>query len=115
MKIKLQFLGTQPKPIWRDQVEKQFNRLEAAAAISTVSVAWEQRREMKPPFRVQVLLAVPGPDIHAEVREHTFQAALRKVIAELSRQIQARKSKQLRKRHQHHLRNWSGAFARHGV
>jgi ribosome-associated translation inhibitor RaiA len=96
-------------------VEEQFNRLKAAAAIGTASVALEQRHEMKPSFRMQALLAVPGPDIHAEVREHTFQAALRKVIAELSRQIQARKSKQLRKRHQHHLRNWSGTFARHGV
>jgi ribosomal subunit interface protein len=115
MKLNLRFLGSQPNSAWRDQMEKQFNQLSSMASISTANVALEQRQERKPRFRVQALLAIPGPDIHAEAREHTFQAALRKVIEECRRQIQTRKSKQLRNRHHRHWRNWSGALARRGA
>lgn len=115
MKINLRFLGSQPKSTWRAQVEKQLKRLTPMAAISTASVALEQRSENKPPFRVQASLAVPGPDIHAEASEYTFHAALRKVIDECLSQIKKRKSKLLRKHQPRHWQNWSGAMARRGV
>ena len=42
-----------------------------------------------------VLLAVPGPDIHAEAREHTLEAAWLKATASLRKQIEHRKARQL--------------------
>jgi ribosome-associated translation inhibitor RaiA len=113
MKTSLQFFGAKPRLVWRNQVEEQIKRLAAFAAISAANVAVEQRHESKPHFCMRVLLAVPGPDIHAEAREHTFQAALLKVIRELLRQIQIRRTNQLRGRHRQHLRNWPGTPAGH--
>jgi len=39
-------------------------------------------------------LAVPGPDIHAEARDHTLEAAWLKVTAALRKQIEKRKAHQ---------------------
>ncbi len=113
MKTYLQFLGAKVQPIWRSQIETQLKRFGAVASVSAASVSLEQRREMKPQFCLRVLLAVPGPDIHAEARAYTFQAALLRVIHDLLRQIKTRKLKQLRGRHGHHLRNWTGTLVHH--
>jgi hypothetical protein len=96
-------------------LEKQLKRWETIASITTANVALEPRREVKPHFCLRVLPAVPGPDIHAEAREHTFRTALLKGIPELLRQIKTRKSKQLRRRHRQHLQNWVGSLVRHGT
>jgi ribosome-associated translation inhibitor RaiA len=112
-KINLKFIGAKLEPIWRSQVERQLERVEAIASVSTADVALERRRETKPHFFLRVLLAVPGPDIHAEATEHTFQAVLLKVIRELVRQIKARKSNQRRGHQRQQLRNWPGALAGH--
>jgi len=113
MKINLQCIGANLQPIWRNQMERQLKRVETVASISAVNVALEQRRELKPHFHLRVLLAVPGPDIHAEAGEHTFQAALLKVIRELLRQIKTRKLNQLRRHQQKTLQNRVGTFAGH--
>ena len=58
----------------------------------------ERQREFAPAFRVQTQLEVPGPDFHAEARDHTLQAALLKVARELERQIRSRKSRRADRR-----------------
>jgi ribosome-associated translation inhibitor RaiA len=105
MKLNLRFIGARAKSVWANEVAQKIKRLETVAAISVANVALEQRREMKPHFRLRILLAVPGPDIHAEATEHTFQAALLKVVNELRRQIQTRRANRLRGRHHQPLRN----------
>jgi ribosome hibernation promoting factor len=98
MKINLSFHGIKPRPLWRNQVEKEIQQLERLAAISVAEVVLERRREAGPLFRMRAHLAVPGPDFHAEGRDHTFAAALRKLLRGLTRQIQERKSRRLQRR-----------------
>ena len=93
MKILLQYCGLNARAFWRGLVEGQLRRLEGLAAIASARVTLEWRRETKPAFRVLTLLEVPGPDVHAEARDHTLQAALLKVVKDLERQIRSRRSR----------------------
>jgi ribosome-associated translation inhibitor RaiA len=72
---------------------QSFDRLRTLISISAAAVVLERRRDAAPAFRAFVSLAVPGPDIHAEARDHTLEAAWLKVIGALRRQIQLRKAR----------------------
>jgi ribosomal subunit interface protein len=93
MKILLRYCGLNARAAWRGLVEAQLKRLEGLAAIASAQVTLERQHEAKPRFRVLTLLEVPGPDVHAEARDHTLQAALLKVVKDLERQIRSRKSR----------------------
>lgn len=64
--------------------------LQANLPISVARVVLEQQRDAAPAFRACAHLAVPGPDIHAEARDHTLLAAWRKLAANLKQQFQHR-------------------------
>jgi len=64
--------------------------LQASLPISTARVVLEQQRDAAPAFRASAYLAVPGPDIHAEARDHTLLAAWRKLAVNLKQQFQHR-------------------------
>jgi ribosomal subunit interface protein len=93
MKILLKYFGLNARASWRGLVEAQLRRLEDLAAIGSAQVTLERQMESTPAFRVMTLLEVPGPDVHAEARDHTLQAALLKVIRDLERQIRSRKNR----------------------
>jgi ribosomal subunit interface protein len=93
MKILLRYCGLNARTAWRELVETQLRRLESLAAIASARVTLERRHEATPAFRVLTLLEVPGPDVHAEARDHTLQAALLKVVKDLERQIRSRRSR----------------------
>jgi ribosome-associated translation inhibitor RaiA len=93
MKILLRYCGLNARASWRGLVEAQLRKLESLAAIATAQVTLEWRHEVKPAFRVLTLLEVPGPDVHAEARDHTLPAALLKVVKDLERQIRSRRSR----------------------
>ncbi len=93
MKILLRCLGLNLRASWRGLVEAQLKRLESLAAIACARVSLERHYEARPAFRVLTLLEVPGPDIHAEARDHTPEAALLKVVKDLERQIRSRKNR----------------------
>jgi ribosome-associated translation inhibitor RaiA len=93
MKILLQYCGLNARAFWRGLVEGQLRRLESLAAIASARVTLERQHEATPAFRVLTLLEVPGPDVHAEARDHTLQAALLKVVKDLERQIRSRRSR----------------------
>ena len=94
MKILLRYCGLNASAYWRGLVEAQLRKLEGLAAIASARVTLEWQREVKPAFRVLTLLEVPGPDVHAEARDHTLQAALLKVVKDLERQIRSRRNRQ---------------------
>lgn len=98
MNINLSFLGFKPRTDWKAQVEKEISSLEKVAQVSGAEVVLERRREAGPFFRLRASLAVPGPDFRAVAVDHTFAAALRKVVRDLMRQIQQRKSRRLSRR-----------------
>ena len=97
MKILLRCFGLNARASWRELVEAQLRRLEGLAAIGSAQVTLERQMESTPAFRVSTWLDVPGPDIHAEARDHTLHAALRKAVKELERQIRSRKNRQAEK------------------
>jgi ribosome-associated translation inhibitor RaiA len=84
--------------VWRGLVESQIKKLQGLAAIASAQVTLERQREFAPAFRVRAQLEVPGPDFHAEARDHTLQAALLKVARDLKRQIQSRKGRRADRR-----------------
>ena len=68
--------------------------LQARLPISAARVVLEKQRDDTPAFRACAHLAVPGPDIHAEARDCTLQAAWRKLAANLKKQFQRRTTRQ---------------------
>jgi len=98
MSIVLRYRGLKPRPVWQALVEAQMRKLQHLAAIASARVNLEWQHEIKPAFLVLASLEVPGPDFHAEARDHTIQAALLKVVNNLKRQIRSRKNRRLDKR-----------------
>jgi ribosome-associated translation inhibitor RaiA len=98
MKILLRYCGLNARAVWCGLVESQIKKLQGLAAIACAHVTLERQREFAPAFRVQAQLEVPGPDFHAEARDHTLQAALLKVMRSPERQIQSRKGRRADRR-----------------
>jgi len=97
MKLTLRYHGLNARAFWQGLVEAQLKKLGGLVSIASARVSLERQHEVKPAFRVQTLLEVPGPDFHAEASDYTLQAALLKAVKDLERQIRARKSRQLDK------------------
>lgn len=89
--------GLKPSPFWQGLVETQLRKLQGLAAIASAQVTLQWQHEIKPPFRVIILLEVPGPDFHAQASDHTLEAALLKVVHDLERQIRSRTNRRLNK------------------
>ena len=118
MKILLRSLGLNTQVAWSGQVQERLNCLQKLTTIESARVTLERHREEAPSFRVQVVLAVPGPDYHADAADFTLAAALRKAVGSLKRQILARRNKR-RVQGKSNLqlgtisRRWANAFAGH--
>ena len=96
---------------WLEQPLEQFQSL---ISVTVAAVVLEHRQDDAPAFRAFALLAVPGPDIHAEARDHTLEAVWLKVTTALRQQIERRKTRQQlrRRRNRRHPLTpgrWSGA------
>jgi putative sigma-54 modulation protein len=63
-----------------------------------VVLAHEESQGRTSNYCVKLHVAVPGPDIHAEDRDHDLYAAIDKVIAKVARQLRKRKTKLVDKR-----------------
>ena len=94
MKIQFRIRGLNANASLRTWLEQQIQRLHRLIPVSTAEVVLEHQRDVAPGFRALVHLAVPGPDIHAAARDHTFQAAWIKVMNNLTKQIDRRQTKQ---------------------
>jgi ribosomal subunit interface protein len=95
MRIQFHIRGLNISGRVRNHLRERLERLRSRIPITNAAVVLEHTRDNAPGFRAFVLLAVPGPDIHAEVREHTLEAAWLKVTASLRRQIEQRKTRQV--------------------
>lgn len=112
MKIEFQIRGLNANANFRAWLEKQLEHLRKLIPVSIARVELEREQHSAPAFRVQVHLAVPGPDIHAAARDHTLEAVWLKVAKNLRQQIERRKTKQLTRAktsRQQPLTRWSGA------
>jgi ribosome-associated translation inhibitor RaiA len=95
MKIQFHISGINIADRTRNSLKESVERLQRLIPISAAAVVLEHSRDSAPAFRAFVLLAVPGPDIHAEARDHTLGATWLKVNAAVRKQIEQRKAKQL--------------------
>ncbi len=93
MQIILRFIGVNARTSWKDMVEAKLRKLEGLTAIASARVTLEMQHRVRPAFRVLTWLEVPGPDFHAEARDHTWQAALVKVVRDLERQMRSRRNR----------------------
>jgi ribosome-associated translation inhibitor RaiA len=118
MKISLRSLGLNTQVAWSGLVEEHLNCLQKLTNIESARVIVDRQREEAPSFRVQVVLVVPGPDYHADAADYTLAAALHKAVANLKRQILARRNKRLVQGKSNLQlgtisRRWANAFAGH--
>lgn len=115
MKTTLRYLSLNARATWHRQVEEQLQHLHGLTPITAAEVILEHQREVKPAFRVQVRLEVPGPGmhpnatrhtrqaallihgpaLHSDARDDTLEAALLKAIQDLEHQVKARKLRRL--------------------
>lgn len=115
MKTTIHYLRLNAQATWPRQVEKQLQHLHSLTPITAAEVVLEHQRVIKPAFRVEVRLEVPGPGPHtkaarhtraaarlipglalqAEARDHTLEAALLKATKDLEHQVLARQLRHL--------------------
>jgi ribosome-associated translation inhibitor RaiA len=76
MKTTLRYLSLKAQDTWHRQVEEQLQHLGTLTAITAAEVVLEHQEEVKPAFRVQIQLEVPGPGLHAKATRHAREAAL---------------------------------------
>jgi ribosome-associated translation inhibitor RaiA len=115
MKTTLRYLSLDAQATWHRQVEQQLKHLYGLTPIISAEVILEHQREVKPAFRVQIRLEVPGPGMHAkathhtrqmaqlihgpalqaQARDNTLEAALLKATRDLEHQVIAHKLKRL--------------------
>jgi ribosome-associated translation inhibitor RaiA len=95
MNIELHFFGLNANRRLREMVQPHLAQLQRLVFINSAVVVLERAYNGGPAFAARVYLAVPGPDIHAEARDYTLQAAWRKVCESLEQQIERRKTSQV--------------------
>ena len=94
MEIQFHIRGLNVNPGFHRRLEQTLEGFQRLISVSVAAVVLEHRRDDPSAFRAYVALAVPGPDIHAEARDHTLEATWLKVATALRRQIDQRKSRQ---------------------
>ena len=71
-------------------VEQRIFALQPRLLIEEARVRLEHRRHLSPPFRVQMHLVTPGPDVFAEGQDHTLRAAIGKALRAVEAKIDHR-------------------------
>ena len=94
MRIQFDIRGMNDEDGLRRQVEADLKTLNRHLAVASAQVGLQHEREVTPAYQAVATLAVPGPDIHAAARDHTWPAAWQKVVARLREQIEQRRSRQ---------------------
>jgi len=93
MEIRFHIGGLNVHPGSRHRLELTLRGCQPLIPVSAAAVVLDHCRDELPAFRTYVSLAVPGPDIHAEARNHTLEAAWLKVATALRGQIGQRKAR----------------------
>lgn len=95
MKVKFHLRGLNADNLLREHLVSGLQDLNDLIPIAHADILLERQRENTPAYQALVIVAVPGPDIHAAARDHTWPAAWRKVITRLRDQMVGRKSRQI--------------------
>jgi|GEM_PF-695022 len=79
MIIKLDWFGCRPNASWETQIHQILQILTETKPISRASLRVEQDLTSPDPFHMTLMLSMPGPDVIAHGRGHSFQNALQQV------------------------------------
>jgi ribosome-associated translation inhibitor RaiA len=82
-------------------VEEQIISLQPTLKIDEADITLARREESSPAYQVNVHLVTPGPDVFAEGRDHTLQAALNKTMAALRGKIGGRATRRQKRQGDH--------------
>lgn len=97
MRLNVQHFGLASTDALDSWVEKQILALGRLRQIDEANIKLTRHANSSPPFQVEAHLVTPGPDVFAEARDHTLQAAFTKVLDQLRETITSRETKRLRK------------------
>jgi ribosome-associated translation inhibitor RaiA len=97
MKLTLQHQSIRSTSTLDSWVENQIFALRERLQIDEANVRLAHRPDASPPYEVNVHLVTPGPDVFAEGRDHTLQAALNKVLNVLRGKIGNRSTRRERR------------------
>jgi ribosome-associated translation inhibitor RaiA len=113
MQVEFRILGIKADDRLRGQLTADLQALNHLMPIAHAQLSLEHQHEATPAFQAVAMLAVPGPDIHAAARDHTWPAAWRKVVARLREQMEQRRSRQIaRQKGQPPIHNPAGRRAK---
>ena len=96
MKLDIRLRGSRSSARIYRFIQDQLGRLPDLGLVSDARIVLVRSGEETPAWTARAHLAVPGPDLRAEARDHTFEAAWRKVMSLLYAQIEHRRE---RRRH----------------
>lgn len=90
MIIQLDWFGCEPRAKWESSIHQALEHFATLKTISRARVRVEQFAGRSLAYQVSVMLSIPGPDVTALSNGHTFEEALRKLSASVSRSLAAR-------------------------
>ena len=93
MKIAFTYRWLQPSEALKQHALQKIAKLSDSLRIEFAQVSFERSGGGSPPFATRVYLAVPGPDIRVEERDHTIEASFHKVFQRLGRLARDRKQR----------------------
>jgi ribosome-associated translation inhibitor RaiA len=93
MTLQFHFRGLKDGASLRRQLEASLDELNGPIALTSAEVALHHQREVTPPYQAVATLRVPGPDLHAAARDHSWPAAWQKVVTRLREQMEERQSR----------------------
>lgn len=96
MKLILRYCHHDPSNSLSSLIREHFDAIGKKRPVDEARIVVERRMEGSPPFRISVHLVTPGPDLFAESVEHTFRAALRKVVEQIEAELSRRSRKRMR-------------------
>jgi ribosomal subunit interface protein len=97
MRLNIQHLNIRSHDALDAWVEEQIFALGRARQIDEANVRLVHLANESPAYQVHVHLVMPGPDISAESRAHTPQAAFAKAMTQLREQIHRGAAKRLQR------------------
>lgn len=97
MKLTLQHFAIRSTNALDAWIENQIFSLLPRLQIDEANVRVARRRDLSPPYQVQVHLVTPGPDVFAEGEDHTLRAAFAKVMRQLHDRLTKRSHKRLQR------------------
>ena len=82
-------------------VEEQIISLQPALHIDEANISLARDDDASPAFQVKAHLVTPGPDVFADGRDHTLQAAFHKLMESLRGKIGSRATRRQKRQKAH--------------